>query len=376
MAASATLLSVGGCASQAQGWETYPQGPFVPHFLAAQADGTTAYAVQENPPLIRRGDLGGTVWQPTSLPAGCYRADGIALAHDGTIYLTGWRYLSDGTTRAPRVWASLDQGNTWSEVATFLTTSVRGISVNARGEIFLVTTVITGTTAKFTLSRLRTYRGLPNASAALGVAWNLVDEYSPTGNYANYPNSLTIRPSSHLNQPSEVWVAGYAVDAKTLNTRFPVVRRSVDNGDTWVTVNSFPVPGGYSFNSGSWSVVAGADADGVGYLCASFGKTVRKTTERYWLTYRSLDGGGSWTQVDTLPVGAAYGPDALATDTLGGVFMAGGGFLRASTAYGAAWVSPNLPGVGSVAADLAGNVFAGGYSTEGVVYKLPAPLSP
>jgi hypothetical protein len=73
--------------------------------------------------------------------------------------------------------------------------------------------------------------------------------------------------------------------------------------------------------------------------------------------------------VDTLQVNQDYGPEDLAVDALGGVFICGGGRVRASADGGSTWGSPVLVGATSAAADLVGNVFIGGSA----IYRLPAP---
>lgn len=349
-------------------WVAYPQNGFSSVAITVQPDGAVAYTTGDSPESIRRGDDGATLWSNLPLPEGAYRADAIAAAPDGRVYLTGWRYLSDGVTRAPRVWASSDYGINWQEVGIFLSSSAPVMSVDAGGNVFLSTSQKTGTTPKYPVSRLVTYRGTPDPAAPLGMNWVAVDNFSTANNYAHYANSLTIRPSVDPSQPATIWVAGHGVDSKTLNTYVPVVRRSLDGGASWPSVAPLPVPSGYTFNSGTWRVVAGENANGVAYVCASYGKKVGKTTENAWLTYRSVDHGASWVLVDTLPVGRDYGPDGFTADQSGTVFISGSGRVLAVENGGGKWVSL-LPGAHSATADLSGNVFIGGSA----VYKLPAP---
>ena len=188
------------------------------------------------------------------------------------------------------------------------------------------------------------------------------------------PGCGSIRPPADGNSSAEIWVAGYFVDSKTLGSYSPLVRRSLDGGINWATVSTWTVPSGYSFGSGSWSTVAAADPDGIAYATASYGKKVGKDTQRYWLTYCSTDAGAHWTLKDTVSVGSAFGPDGIATDIFGGVFLTGGGVTRASVNGGTIWGTVSaVPGGWCVTADLAGNVFVGGSGTDGAIYKLPAP---
>jgi hypothetical protein len=164
------------------------------------------------------------------------------------------------------------------------------------------------------------------------------------------------------------------VNSKTLSERIPLVRRSLDGGQTWQSVATWTVPSGFAFASGSWGVVAVADVNGVVYASASYGKKIGKTTQQYWLTYRSANNGASWILVDTLPVASGtYGPSGIASDAFNRIFITGAGAPRATADGGGSWHTlSQLPGASSVATDLVGDVFIGANSTEGFIYKQPA----
>jgi hypothetical protein len=361
MASTAVVLD-------AQQWEPYPQGGFSPHSLAVHPDGSVAYASSQSTDTVRIGILGGTVWSDIPLPTGLTRADHVAVGPDGTVYFAGIRFLDDGITRASRIWRSTDEGQFWEEIVTFLTASVGDIAVNAAGNVFFTTSLYRGRTSKYSLHSHQTYKGVPDPNEQFGMDWTLVDEYTPASTYTMFGGSLSIQPSAQAG--GQVWIAGSAVDAKTLNTKIPVVRRSLDGGDSWATVSNWLVPTGYSFKDGSWDVAATSDVNGVAYVSASYGKKSGKSVQRYWLTYRSFNGGVNWTLVNS-QLQSGYGGDIVA-DALGRVFTIHSGVASVSEDGGNSWPPVPVPGTRVAAADLVGNVFIGGWSTEGMIYRLPA----
>jgi hypothetical protein len=365
--------------TQAQGWEIYPQGAFSAWAIAVHPGGTCAFAV--NDVLMRRGDAGGTLWPDASLPtvpagyAWLANPGNLAVSPAGSVLLAGgFRNLSDGS-RTFNVFESSDGAATWRSVFSASYTSPRppsegaigGLNTDAAGNIFVANAYFPGTPGGWagTLNYYRVRKGAVDPLTG-SLTWTVVDDYPGTGQLSHGVSSLTIRPKPNPGLPAEIWVAGSGIDAKTFKNPFVFVRRSLDGGATWTTANAWPVPSGYSYNSGG--IVAGADANGVAFVSVGYQKKVGKTVQTDRLTYRSANQGASWALVDLLP--SATGPTDFAADTLGGVFIAGSGFIRASADSGSTWVSPNLTGANCVATDLVGNVLVG---ADNAIYKLPAP---
>jgi hypothetical protein len=300
------------------------------------------------------------------LPIGCDYADRIAVAPDGTVYLAGSE--GSGTLAAGRVWSSTDGGITWSTIAQFPMggQGARDIQVDGAGNVFITTSKIVAT-SKSSTRHLVTYRGVPDSSSTVGINWTVVDDYLAPGQQSFIPFTLTLRPAGSA-QPAQIWVGGYSSDGRTYS---PLVRRSLDGGGTWVTVSTWATPNGYDFSNG-WKVTAAADVNGIAYAAANYSKKVGKTTESHCLTYRSLNGGISWTLVDDFAAPSSA-PTGAAGDALGGIFISGNGITRASINGGLSWVNASVAGGTQVATDSVGDVFVGGSTTEGVVYRLPAP---
>jgi streptogramin lyase len=156
---AAALFAAALLNTQAQQWEAYPQGNFYPIDIAVHPDGSVAYTITQSPSYsIRRGDLGGTDWQEIARPQGFYLPNAIEVGPDGSVYLAGWRYLDDGTTRVARVWISSDGGTSWREVADFLTRAVSDMAVDAAGNVFINSSRVVGTTSQYPVTRLVTYK--------------------------------------------------------------------------------------------------------------------------------------------------------------------------------------------------------------------------
>ncbi len=372
----AALFTAASFQIHAQSWEAYPQGAFIPYDLGVHPAGRVAYAAGREPipgqtfwpSKVRRGDANGTSWQDVSLPIGCDYADRVAVAPDGTVYLAGSE--GRGTVAAGRVWSSIDGGISWISIFATATggQGARDIQVDAQGNVFIATSKIVST-SKGSTRHLVTYKGTPDSGAPAGINWTVADDYLAAGQQSLIPNTLTLRPVGSA-QPAEIWIAGSVTDGRTYS---PVIRRSLDGGSTWATVSTWTVPSGYNFASGSWKVVAAADVNGIAYAAANYVKKVGKITESHCLTYRSVNGGASWTLVDDV-VAPSSAPNGAVADALGGIFITGGGMTRISVDGGASWLNAGISGGTHAAADLVGNVFVGGSTTEGVIYKLPAPM--
>ncbi len=103
-----------------------------------------------------------------------------------------------------------------------------------------------------------------------------------------------------------VFVVGYMSDSKG---RFRwTTRRSVNGGATWSTVDSYQAGNGLFAKAQSITV----DSSGAVYVA---GMAIGFQKGRYtqlWVVRRSTDGGGSWSAVDNFTVGTSSSPYALA----------------------------------------------------------------
>jgi hypothetical protein len=203
-----------------------------------------------------------------------------------------------------------------------------------------------------------------------------------------------------------VFVAGrtnYSVTAKNRSTTTYLiwtVRRSLDGGATWETVDS-TIQGearGIGADASGNIYVVGATEIGVYTTCGPANGMSSKETGcgSHWIVRRSSDGGNSWTTVDdfcpcvtlsTHPLkmqcGAA-GANAIASDSKGNLFVVGTMSSTCSSPPAPSWLvreysvttgtwtnvdtfqySPNYASAaGAVAADASGNVLVAGFGWD------------
>lgn len=181
-----------------------------------------------------------------------------------------------------------------------------------------------------------------------------------------------------------------------------IIRKSTDSGASFFTFADMISPGASSLacdsagdlyaNSGSvgllksidgglnWSVIAPSPAalvvapDGTVFIANSDGST------GLWITQRSSDGGGTWVTIDNYrPRKGNAAPHAIALDLQGNVYVAGNEdtgqgahiLVRRSSPGGAfstvdSWQpSKGIAAALAIATDSSGQVYVGGYATDG-----------
>ncbi len=207
-----------------------------------------------------------------------------------------------------------------------------------------------------------------------GATWTTVqDLVSPSGNSSVWAMAAT---------PAGVFAMG-RYGATTW-----IVRRSTDGGQTWNTVDTY-----YSGSSGNFPYGMTADANGnffvTGVAYISPGKN--KPSVAHWITRRTTNGGQTWTVVDDFVLGSSPTGRAITVDAYGSVFASGSAVVngvnrwitRVSLNGGDSWTTTDdvaLTGSGyprGAAADAAGNVFIGGQAlgTDGVTRGLVRGLA-
>jgi hypothetical protein len=242
--------------------------------------------------------------------------------------------------------------------------------------------------------------------------FELKDSYFPLGTSNSAGNSFAV------DDQSAVYVAGW--EWQSLLGPVWVVRKSIDRGDTWATVDSFQqVAGGsswqttiaFDYSRGNLYVGGQVCLAPAGGGCNSLAATVRRSSDRglNWTTAqtwpatgvngitvdkngnvyaaltgvtrplrKSVDGGSTWSEVD---VGSDAEIFAMASDSWGGVIVVArppssvGWIVKRSSDAGATWNTLDLyvPNAGdtdlarSVAVDALGNVFISGFEYENVV---------
>lgn len=154
-----------------------------------------------------------------------------------------------------------------------------------------------------------------------------------------------------------------------------VVRKSADDGETWITVDDFQLAAGVS----AVAVGFAADANGVLYVV---GNAIDRAANTFWIVRKSGDKGKTWKTVDKFQIGPHTTAEACAvtTDSNRNVYVSG----SIGTSTGHSWVVRKSSDLGltwqtadtymhddqytsswGIAADTLGNVYAVGYGYSG-----------
>ena len=254
-----------------------------------------------------------------------------------------------------------DNGLTWSTVDDFSlggSTIPYTIAADAAGNIYVV-----GQASNTWIVR----------KGVNGMSWSTVDSFGPNSGSAAF--GVLVHPTAG------VFVAGSSiVTSGRYSYNGWTVRRSLNGGATWQTVDTFQLGN----NSTAYGV--GADTQGRLYVVGNAFETIKGKTGSHWIVRRSSNGGaGSWVTVDDFQPSSAGRALArgFVADSLGNVYVAGLAapdnlqdsaqwLVRKSVGATGAWSTVDnfkyAPGSDTVAraitADAAGHVFVGGYGGD------------
>jgi hypothetical protein len=296
------------------------------NFISLALDYTTTNAIT----AVNRSSDGGVTWQTVGFVAGY--AVHLTAAPDGALFASGNR----STTVSGRafVWQSLDHGATWTvsdpwagQSTTFLCLDV---AAGNSGAIYV--------NGRFSGGNQWVVR--KGQRSASGISWTTADSITTPQS-----GSICVR-AGVSGQPDEVFVSGNGSG---------VVRRSLDGGVTWLTVDTSNLASsGVAAGPNGSVYVAGRLATTTSVTNQTIVKkkvvvTVTTSTEYSWLVRRSTDNGATWTNVDYFPNGwPLYG--SISADVFGRVLVAGFNnattpntwLVRGSVDGGATWTTTDL----------------------------------
>jgi hypothetical protein len=157
-----------------------------------------------------------------------------------------------------------------------------------------------------------TWSAIVNRSHDGGANWDEVDQFSlqpgATGSY----NALVADAGDF-----QLYVGGGISDGTAGHW---IIRRSADEGNSWVTVDNF------QYASGKASACTDLAADGLGWVYAVGGASAANGASGVWVVRRSVNG-GPWTTMDaqggSQSIGAYLGARAVAIHPGGAVFVVG-----------------------------------------------------
>jgi hypothetical protein len=327
-------------------------------FVAGDGQGT-------DPPyhaLIQKTSDGGATWigaDDLYLPPAATWYSGIAADPAGYLYAVAGNF---GSWYARQ---SMDGGLSWTTVDAIVNTAgvrVNGVATDVAGNVYAVgytnyTTTTTNKNGSTTTTTTTTWVVRKGINA--GTYWTSVDAFSPNG--AGSANAVFCQPVQG------VFVTGGSGNGWT-------TRRSLDGGASWATVDNSPYGAGQSI---------GADSSGNIYVVGG--------NNHDWIVRKSSDGGTSWVTVDDfLPQYSVHPPryanyasaHGFTADSHGNLFVVGR--VQPYSGAGYQWVVRENPhGTGSwqtvdtfqyasgkeawaiaATADALGHVFVGGRAQD------------
>ena len=389
LAALVGAALLGSANLQAQSWQTVDLFQLVPPYSAIAADigvgsdGTTLYSVGSSV-MSSAGYLAGVVRKSTDSGATWTTVDayvdsnpywvqatyrGFGSGSGGNVFAAGELWDGGSSSTGTKTWLvreSADGGATWVTADAFYQgptakPSCTDVKVNPyTGDVFAV--------------------GLGNTGSTSGFYWAVRKRAANSLNFTtvDYVGAPPVNEARAVgfHPTAGVFVVGRMGDG----TRYLwTVRRSLNGGATWTTVDTF------QDSAKTYSEARGIAVSGSGaiYVCGKAAQVVKGKTVNNWVVRRSLNGGTSWTTVDRFgaePAPSGAGSAAASGITIapsGNVFVTGPSpapsrlLVRKGTtsSNGAmSWVTSDdfqlVPGQGStgqgITSDIFGNIFTAG----------------
>src|ERR1043166_121231 len=310
---------------------------------------------------------GGTTWAPIDdysyLNSG-YDA-GIVCDAVGNLYGAGYNGpFPDGKTHW-FVRRSVDGGLSWSTVDDFAFgryTNPRALTTDSAGNVYVVgqgTVVVSGNpSTNYWVVR----KGTPGGDGS--ISWSTVDTFLVPNAYQHYANAsgCFAHPTAGLFVVGSAEGGGRKGDVAQW-----VVRRSLDGGTTWATVDAYQLDS----TAGAAAYGAGADASGNIYAVGHAVQTIKGATSDHWIVRKSTNGGTSWATVDNF-IGSSSQAIArgFAADSSGNLFVIGNvghWLVRKNPGGVGTWVTvddfQNATGQ-ALLSDSSGDVFGAGYGSD------------
>jgi hypothetical protein len=284
---------------------------------------------------------------------------GIVSDSAGNLYVAGVSFDSTGEgTDHWTVLRTTDGGDTWTTVDDFDTGGysgadpTTGITVDSDGDVYVAGTSFVAGKLTWTIRK-----------GAGGTSFSTVDLVTGSS-----PTAMFAHPTAGIFAAGAKTVV---IKGKTSNVW--LVRRSTNGGASWSEVDAFQLAAGHSAHANG----IGADALGNLYVVGRGTTTSQGNNIYHWVVRKSIDGGSSWSTVDDFvpSTNSAEARCVVATPNRG-LYVAG----IATTSTGSHWIVRKNPGgtgtwstiddyqyaaglatePHSMASDVAGNVFVGG----------------
>jgi hypothetical protein len=210
--------------------------------------------------------------------------------------------MSSGPAAGTNSWRTMDKfrysGNS---------SSAASVVGDSSGNVY-----VAGSAGDYWLVRKGTF-----SSADHAWTWTTVDAFNGGGNGSD-PRAIALAPPSRDAPNGALCVVGATREP---DRDIALVRRSVDGGATWETVNAFPSNSGWTAATAVCSDASGkVYVVGASQIPATNGETFREE----WLVRRSQDAGATWQTVDTYADAGEYAaPESICLDPAGNPVVAG-----------------------------------------------------
>lgn len=165
-------------------------------------------------------------------------------------------------------------------------------------------------------------------SSDAGASWTTMNLFQYTTGKSCGAGSIAADLSGNI------FVVGTASDANGVHHW--VVRKGANAGQTWSSVDDLPSAGALGIG-----FVPNVGLFAVGQMSTTIKSKNSSTTTSSWLVRRSLDGGSTWSTVDLLQPPAGYGADGYSVvgDVSGNVYVAGNTTILVGTGRTSTYVS-------------------------------------
>jgi hypothetical protein len=194
-------------------------------------------------------------------------------------------------------------------------------------------------------------------SADGGATWSVVDRFWHADSPGDVYNGIAADRAGIL----------YAVGEDLAYPHW-FVRRSLDAGLTWQTVDDF--------GGGCVTTVISTNPYRTEVTCNNPGAYTVATdlagnvyvagySNQVWVVRKSVDQGNSWSTVDVFNPGVGAGARAVLCHPTAGVFVAGDGYVRQSLDGGTNWTTVDESGGSALGADAIGGVYSVGTQKNG-----------
>ena len=375
-------------ASFAQTWQTVDDFQYVPGYrswnegLVVAPSGTLfASGFADTPTncleLVFASQDSGATWlgpmdQFVSSSAPALGGAPIVCDPSGTLYVVAKAQTPSASAVEWIVRRGTDGGSNWTTVddCTFVGSnngssfSPSGITADALGNVY-----VAGVVAYSNGSSCWTVR-----KGIGGTNWLTVDSFSPNG--SGWAEAVFAHPTAGVfavGRANNSFLTGKNNKSTSIVTSW-TVRRSLDGGTNWVTVDAFLPLSGIS-----WAYAIGADASGNVYVVGRADTPYGRSSYANWVVRKSADGGNTWATVDDFQLCSTCPAHAtgFVADANGNLFVAGQAnnssgaltwIVRENPGGNGGWgISDNFPTGNTplaITADGLGHVFVGGFDNS------------